>query len=231
MPNSLALILSETRFPSGQPPHSGGVEVACATGLIKDPETLRAFLRGRLDTAGTIGAYVAAAVCARSVDLPAKPTLWRTVEAELDARIASPAARLASRRQGGEALRLALTINIDPRLDSLARATVGYSQQPHHPVALGAIGAVAGASPKEAAASAAWASVSGSAFAAQQILHLEPGQVAEIGVDLVPDVESIATAAAAAVGRPLSELPCFAAPALAYLAEEHAARVESIYAS
>jgi urease accessory protein len=231
MSNALAMILADTRFPSSQPPHSGGVETACAKGLIKDLATLRSFLRGRLGATGTLAAYTAASVCAQASRPKIHPSLWRSVEAEVDARIFSPAARAASREQGGQVLRLALTISEERVLDSLARATVAVAQRPHHAVALGAVGAAASSSPADAATAAAFASVAGPAFAAQQILGLDPAAVAEIGVEMLPEIDRLATEAAAHSLQPPSSLPCFSAPALDYLAEEHSARAGSSFGS
>lgn len=220
MANSLHALMAETRLPPGDPPLAGGVEAACAAGLIADAATLRSFLYGRLWTAGAVDAFAAAAVCARARSQEVPASLWRSVEAELEARIPSPEARRASRRQGGHTLRLAMAIRIHPVFDALARATVSHGQQPHFPVVLGAVAAVAGATPEEAAESAAYASVAPPAFAAQRILRLEPVVVSELGVGMAPEVARLAREAAQLCQYSLSDMPSFAAPALEYLAED-----------
>jgi urease accessory protein len=202
------------------------MEAACTVGLVTDAETLRSFLYGRLRTAGVIGAVVAAAVCAR-VEPSSSTSVFRAAEAELDARIPSPAARTASRTQGSQVLRLALTVTNSVLLDTLARATVGSFQRPHYPVAIGTVAKVAGATPEEAAEAAAYASVAGPAFAAQSLLHLDANVVTQMGVEMAPEVIRVASDAAMRGTRPLSEIPAFGAPALEYLAEEHVTRPRS----
>jgi urease accessory protein len=228
---SLRLLLADARFPSGDPAHSGGMEAACAVGLVTDLDTLRSFLYGRLWTAGVIGAVAAASVCARAGSTGSATSVFRTVEAELDARIPSPAARQASRQQGNHMLRLAMTITSHPLLDTLARGTVGSRQRPHYPTAVGAVAAVAGASPEEAAEAAAYASVAAPAFAAQTLLGIDAQLISELGVEFAPEVGRLAREAALTSMRSPSEMPAFGAPALEYLAEEHAARHERSFAS
>jgi urease accessory protein len=219
---SLKLLLADARFPSGDPGHSGGIEAACAAGLVTDMTTLRSFLYGRLWTTGVVGAVAAAAVCARA-QKPALLTLFTTVEAELDARIPSPAARETSRDQGGNVLRLASTLTAHRTLEELGRATVAHFQRPHYPTALGAVAAVAGSSPEEAAEAAAYASVAGPAFAAQTLLGIDAATIAGLGVEMAPGVARMAHEAAQTAMRSLSQMPAFAAPALEYLAEQHLA--------
>jgi urease accessory protein len=228
---SLRLLLADARYPSGDPTHSGGVEPACAAGLVKDLETLRSFLYGRLWTAGVIGAVAAASVCARARSSGSHHSLFRTVEAELDARIPSPAAREVSRVQGGNLLRLAMTITDAPMLDHLGRATVATRQRPHYPTAVGAVAAVAEASPEEAAEAAAYASVAGPAFAAQSLLGLDPEDITDLGVEMAPEVARLAHEASQTCMRSLSQMPAYGAPALEYLAEEHMAQRPRSFAS
>ncbi len=57
------LTLADSRLPAGGHTHSGGVEQAIAAGVVRDPATLTAFLRRRLNTAGAVAAGLAAASC------------------------------------------------------------------------------------------------------------------------------------------------------------------------
>jgi urease accessory protein len=61
-----ALLLSDSRFPAGGHAHSGGIEPAVTAGTVSDLDSLEAFLRGRLRTAGLVAAGLAAAACARA---------------------------------------------------------------------------------------------------------------------------------------------------------------------
>jgi urease accessory protein len=207
------------------------MEAACAVGLVKDLDTLRSFLYGRLWTSGVVGAVAAATVCARARTAPSATQLLRAVEAELDARIPSPAARRASRHQGGNVLRSAIALAGDPLLDALGRAALAHAQEPHYATAVGAVAAVAGVSPQEAAEAAAYASVAGPAFAAQKLLTISAEEVADLGVEMAPEVRRLAREAAQTSMRSLSQMPAFGAPALEYLAEEHVAHQKRSFAS
>ncbi len=221
------MLLAEARYPSAERAHSGGVEAACAVGLVTDLETLRSFLYGRLWTIGATWAAASAAVCARAITTPSPNALFRSAEAELDARTSSAAARDASRAQGGDLLRLAFTVTTHPLLDILARATVAHRQRPHYATAAGTIAALAGDPPFDAAEAAAYAAVAGPAFAAQTLLDLGPAEINALGVEMAPEVTRLARSAAESADRPLADLPAAGAPALAYLAEEHIARRRS----
>lgn len=207
------------------------MEAACSVGLVSDLATLRSFLYGRLWTAGVMGAVAAASVCARAGNPRTTTSLIRTTEAELDARTPSPAARAASRDQGGHILGLAHTITASPLLDALGRETVREGQRPHYPAAAGIVAAVAGATPGEAAEAAAYSTIAGPAFAAQTILGLPARLVSELGVEMAPEVRRLAEEAAETALRPLSRMPAFGAPVLEYLAEEHVAGPARVFAS
>ena len=80
------LTLADSRLPTGGHVHSGGVEEAVASGLVRDVETVEAFLRRRIRTSGLVAASIAAAVCAGELE----PT---AADLEADARTPAPAAR------------------------------------------------------------------------------------------------------------------------------------------
>lgn len=218
------MLLAEARYPSGSPDHSRVVSAACAVGSVSDLASLRSFLHGRLWTLGAISAAAAAAVCARAGEASAPAALLRTVEAELDARLASPAVRRESRDRGGHVLSLAANCSRHPHLTTLARASAGHSGRPHYPVVIGVIAALAGCVPFDAAEAAAYESITGPAFAAGSLLGLAGSTVSELGIDLAPEVTRLARAAADWSDRPFSDLPAPGAPALFYLSEEQPLR-------
>ncbi|MEU8382245.1 urease accessory UreF family protein, partial [Streptosporangium sp. NPDC048865] len=111
------------------------------------------------------------------------------MDAEADARISSPAQREASRTQGRLLLRTSRRIWPSPVLDALAGAV---PQGVHHPLALGAVAAVAGCAPAEAALAAAYTSVTGPATAAVRLLGLDPVAVHRLLADLAPALERVA---------------------------------------
>ncbi len=162
---------------------------------------------------------------------------WVRLDAEADARISSPAQREASRTQGRLLLRTSRRIWPSPVLDTLAGAV---SQGVHHPLALGAVAAVAGCSPAEAALAAAYTSVTGPATAAVRLLGLDPVAVHRLLADLAPALERVAATVPTGETPRLRDsqdswdsqeswesweswesLPAHAAPALDLLAEQH----------
>jgi urease accessory protein len=233
-----ALLLSDSRFPAGGHAHSGGVEPAVTAGSVTDLDSLEAFLRGRLRTAGLVAAGLAAAACVHG-----GPERWDSLDAEADARTPSAAQRAASRRQGRALLRaarvawrdddglagLAASVAASARAASAATgalasgggAGVEHRGGPHHAVVLGAAAAAAGCDAADAARIAAYQSVAGAASAAVRLLALDPMLATAVLARLTGDVDQIAERAAAAADGPLEELPCPSAPALDLLAEAH----------
>ncbi|MEV7969711.1 urease accessory UreF family protein [Sphaerisporangium sp. NPDC088356] len=141
---------------------------------------------------------------------------WRELDAEADARTASPAQRSASRTQGRLLLRTGRRIWPSTALDAPARAVPDGA---HHPIALGAVAAAAGCAPHDAALATAYTSITGPATAAVRLLGLDPVVVHRVLAGLVPDLEGVARTARARTAW--EDLPAHAAPALDLLAEQH----------
>lgn len=267
------LLLADSRLPAGGHAHSGGVEEAVRLGAMSGPEDLARFLRGRLATAGLVAAALAAAACELAAWEPAAGTapetesgaatrghtgsgtadglrLWRGLDAEADARTASPAQREAARTQGRLLLRTARRMWPSPVLETLARAV---PEGAHHPIALGASAAAAGCEPRQAALAAAYTSVTGPATAAVRLLGLDPVTVHRLLADLAPALDDAARAACASLtegddlpdpfpddvadgdsgerGAGWRALPGHAAPALDLLAEGHLANPMKLFVS
>jgi urease accessory protein len=210
--NPAILLLTDSRLPAGGHAHSGGVEQAVTSGAVHDVPSLESFLRGRLHTAGAVTAALAAASCAFASCTAGAPPTWDDLDAEADARTASPAQRAASRVQGRLLLRVARRLWPSPVLEELAEAV----PSPHHPLALGAAAHAAGASPEDAALAAAYHAISGPATAAVRLLGLDPVAVHRLLADLSRELP--------AHTRPSTwaDLPAHSAPALDLLAERHA---------
>ncbi|MCC5575965.1 urease accessory protein UreF [Microtetraspora sp. AC03309] len=206
------LLLADSRLPAGGHAHSGGAEEAVRAGTVTGPDDLARFLRGRLATAGLVAAALAAAACelgSAAIDASERlggdagtgegdPAIlpWRRLDAEADARTASPAQREAARTQGRLLVRTARRIWPSPALESLARAVPDGA---HHPVALGATAAAAGCDPGQAALAAAYWSVTGPATAAVRLLGLDPVAVHRLLADLAPSLGATARAARTAL--------------------------------
>ena len=212
-----ALLLADGRFPSGGHAHSGGLEEAATSGRVHDLDSLRSFVDGRLATAGRVAAGLAAVACAGRWPVD-------SLDDEADARMASPALRAASRRQGRQLVRAA----------SHAWPIHSSVDSPHHAVAVGVVAAAAGLGPVDAARWAAYDSVMTPATAAVRLLGLDPFGVAAMVAALGPAIDEVAAEAAAFASRPdaaLEELPCHASPLLDIGAEVHAVREVRLFAS
>ncbi|MBB3677165.1 urease accessory protein [Modestobacter versicolor] len=210
------LTLADSRLPAGGHTHSGGVEQAIARGVLTDPGSLAAFLRRRLTTSGAVAAGLAAAAC-RAVDAADVVAALGSLDAEADARTPSPALRAASRQQGRGLVRVGGRAWPHP-------AWAALPAQPHHPLALGVAAAAGGLGARDAAAAAAYLSISGPATAAQRLLAMDPITVAAVTARLSPEVDEVAAAA-------LDGLPVPADPLLDLLAEVHAVRTDRFFAS
>ncbi|SEP29987.1 urease accessory protein UreF [Trujillonella endophytica] len=244
------LTLADARLPAGGHTHSGGVEQAIAAGLVRDPSSLAAFLLRRLRTSGAVAAGLAAATTlsssgrhrgqvpspvplsptSPSSEEPPAPSSSELVAAllrlddEADARTPSPALRAASRQQGRGLVRVGRRAWPSTAWDALPSA-------PHHPVALGVAAAAGGLAPRDAAAAAAYLSISGPATAAQRLLAMDPITVAAVTARLSPEVDAVAEESLSrATGSP-ADLPADTDPLLDLLAEVHAARADRFFAS
>ncbi|WP_405577454.1 urease accessory protein UreF [Streptomyces sp. NBC_01190] len=218
------LLLADGRFPAGGHAHSGGAEAAVADGRVRDAATLADFCRGRLHTTGLVAAALAAAATA-GLD----PLL---LDEAADARTPSPALRAVSRRLGRQLLRAARAAWPAPALDRLATAR---PRGAHHPVVLGLTARAAGLAPLDAAHAAAYESASGPATAAVRLLSLDPFHSAAVLARLAPEIDAVATRAADAAARALTDgasaLPAASAPLLDIAAEHHATWPVRLFAS
>jgi len=204
------LTLADSRLPTGGHVHSGGVEDAVQHGLLTDVVTVEAFLRRRIRTTGLVAAGLAAAACAGDE--------LAVLDAEADARAPSPAQRAASRAQGRGLLRLARSTWPDS-------PWAGLGPRPHHPVALGVVAAAAGLGRHDAALAAVYVTMTGSATAAQRLLALDPGQVAACTLHLSALCNEVAELGCT------QGLPAASDPLLDLLAERHALRQNTLFAS
>jgi urease accessory protein len=217
---SALLLLADGRYPAGGHAHSGGLEVACATGRVRDLDSLEAFLRGRLATAGLVAAAFAAAAWHRAGRAPELSEL----DGELDARTASPALRLASRRQGRALVRAGRATWPSPAFGALPA-------DPHQPVALGTVASAAGLAAAEAALVAAYGVLTGPAASAVRLMALDPYPVQALLAGLAGACDWIAARGASHGAGPAAALPAATAPLQDVGAESHATWEVRLFAS
>jgi urease accessory protein len=174
--------LADSRLPTGGHVHSGGMEEAVTSGLVRDIPTMDAFLRRRIRASGLV-----------STDQG---------NLEMDARTPSPAARTSSRAQGRGLLRLSRTTWPEQNWSLLGT-------RPHLPVVTGVVGRLTGVSAREAALVVVYTTMTGSAIAAQRLLALDPAQVAACTFTLADLCDAVADDCAtglASVSDPLLDV-------------------------
>jgi urease accessory protein len=165
----LALLLADSRFPSGSYAHSLGLEEAVSAGLTDVP----AFMAARLRLVARADARFA--VEARR---------GNDVEAEWCARCPSPVLRDAARRLGAQLLRSAGAIWDVPQ----ARLP--------RPLALGIVAAAAGLGDEETALLALYDDAATVASAALKLLPLDPAVSARWLAVLAPELSAVAATVA-----------------------------------
>jgi urease accessory protein len=168
--NPLALLLADSRFPSGSYAHSLGLEQAVNQGLTDVP----AFIAARLRLVAEADARFA--VEARRGNV---------LEQEWCARCPSPVLRDAARRLGSQLLRSASAI-WDVPVTRLPR-----------PLALGVVAAAAGISDEDTALLALYDDAATVASAALKLLPLDPAVTARWLAELAPQLALAARAVAA----------------------------------
>lgn len=204
------LTLADSRLPIGGHVHSGGVEEAVASGLLRDVPSVELFLRRRVRTSGLVAASLAAAVAAGTLG-PDR------AELEADARTPSPSARAASRAQGRGLLRLAK--QVWPQIDWRA-----LGPRPHLSTVFGMVAVACDASPEDIASVLVYTTMTGAATAAQRLLALDPAAIAACTIRLAPVCDATAREAVkslAALSDPLQDV----------LAERHPRRELPLFAS
>lgn len=206
------LLLADGRLPAGGYAHSGGLESIVHMQGLKDAADVERFLEGRAATTGLVAASFAAAACeaARVGDTH----LLRELDAELDARMPSPATRAVSRALGRQLLRAASAMS--PH--ALFTALEGI---PHQPVVYGVVAAALGLGPCDAAQVVLHDSVAGPASAAMKVLSLDPFSMHAALVRLTGLLDELTGQAASHARTPPMDLPAMGAPLLDIAAEHH----------
>ncbi len=205
------LLLIDSRLPAGGHAHSSGVAPAIEQGFIKNGVELESFLRTKLLTNGFVSAS--------AVHLSAIGVNRRDLEKALDARMASPVARLASRAQGKGLLRVAKAVW--PTLPDIGEAI-------HHPIVFGHLAAFLGAS-VEAPTAYLHQSLMNGTSTAIRLLGLDPismsALISRINIEVPELVKRIQTI------KVISQLPSLSAPGLEMLAQIYSRAEVRLFAS
>jgi urease accessory protein len=227
----VAMLLADGRLPAGSHAHSGGIESAVLDGRVTGEASLERFVRARLATVGLGEAAMAAAAfvrLARVNDETALASALIELDDEADARLVAPPLRDASRRLGRQLLRVAERCWPDPMFLTMRHTiTLGL----HQPVAMGAVGVVAGITAADVARLAVHHAASMPAQAAVRLLGLDPIGAAAVVARVGPACEDVVAAALAFAPGPLSELPARSSPLLDIAAVEHHALDTRLFAT
>jgi urease accessory protein len=219
----LALLLADSRFPSGSYAHSLGLEQAVTDGLTDVP----AFIRARLRLVAEADARFAVEAhrCIHLASRGQTPVydLHTRLEREWAARTPSPVLREAARRLGAQLLRSAAAVWPG---GAIARYRVESEATPR-PIALGVVAAVAGVSAQDTALLALYDDAATVASAALKLLPLDPAETARWLAGLAPQL----AAGAARVVADRGPLPSPAAVALELSAPIHREQRERLFAS
>lgn len=188
-----------------------------ADGRIFDIDSLSAYLQGRLHTVALTEAALAAALVLQPLEVD-------RLDAEADARITVPELRAVSRQLGRRLIRVAEGFWPHPLLAVLP-------DQPHQPLALGAVGVAAGIDAPTVAALAIHHATLTPAQSALRLLGLDPFAVAALTAAMLPDCERVAIEAVRAAAGPLEDLPARNGPIVDIAAASHASLSTRLFAS
>jgi urease accessory protein len=220
----LALLLADSRFPSGGYAHSLGLEQAVAGGLRAD--AVAAFAESRLRLVAAADARAAVAARRAGDDLP----VLLAIDTEWAARCPSPILRAAARRLGAQLLRAAATaFGGGPGLRAIAAYRSASPLTPR-PVALGVVAGAVGLDDEATAVLALYDDAATVTGAAPKLLPVDAAAMSGVLARLAPEIERVA-GAVAVDRRPLHEQPGPAAVAVELAAEAHHHRRERLFAS
>ncbi|MCY4195178.1 MAG: urease accessory protein UreF [bacterium] len=214
---SAAALLADGRFPSGGHAHSGGYEAASAVFDVDTADGLRRYLRGRLGTSGAADAAIIAGAMSR---LRAPEAVdWAELDAEAEARIASPVLRAVSRALGRHWLRAGLRVWPTPALRALESSS---PTGPHQAIAFAAVADAAGLHPRIAVVVHLHHMAAAPAAAAVRLHGLDPFEVQRAQAAMGGLIDQIAEQSWAKADAPWEALAAPSGLLTDLLAEEHA---------
>lgn len=237
--SAIALLLADSRLPSGAYAHSAGFEAAVQAGATL--ADVPGYLRARLATVASTDA--AAAVLAARIAAGAEAVAGAEAGAEAHADIADAGAafaelsraiaartpsapmRAASRLLGRGLLRLGL--RLAPH--STALGILARTREPFRPVVLGALVSALGGQPADAATVVCYEEAQSVASAALKLLPTDPFSSAEWIVDLQPAIDAVVDRALTVTGP--GDLPALGAPRIEMWTQRHATERRRLFVS
>lgn len=213
---AIAAILADGRFPSGGHAHSAGFEAAAALADLTDARVFDAFMRGRLATTGSTETHLLAAVADR---LAGGALDWPRADAEINARIVSPALRSVSRALGRQWVRAARAVWPGPTVDA---AEASHDDGPHQIAAVAATFDSAGLDLRAGLTLHLHHLVATVTTAAVRLHGLDPYEAQRRHLATAPQRREIVESAVVSATRPWAELPAWSGPLTEICAEIHA---------
>lgn len=216
-----ALLLADSRLPTGNYAYSAGLEPAVMAGLgVADiPAYMQARLQTvtRLECSGAVQAH-------RLAVAQSAPAAYERLEAAISARTPSQALRSTSRSLGRALLRLALSLRPN---DPGVRALSGLEQAPTRGIALGVFGAALAISERRCAEICCYDDLQCVAEATLKLLPTTPATVTQWVVAAGEYVGAIVEQACSL--RSASELPALSAPWMEQCAEAHSHQTRRLF--
>lgn len=213
---AVAAVLADGRFPSGGHAHSAGFEAATSLADLTEPAVFDAFMRGRLATTGSTEAHLLAAVSQR---LAADAVDWVEADAEIGARIVSPALRSVSRALGRQWVRAARGVWPGPAIDA---AAASHPDGPHQLAAVAATFHSAELDLHSAVTLHLHHLVATVTTAAVRLHGLDPYEAQRRQLATTPLRAEIVQSAVANAATPWADLPAWSGPLTEICAEVHA---------
>lgn len=213
---AVAAALADGRFPSGGHAHSAGFEAATALADMTDPDTFDAFMRGRLATTGSTEAHLVAAIGYR---IETDTIDWHEADAEVTARIVSPALRAVSRGLGRQWIRAARGVWPGPAVDAAAGA---HAEGPHQVAAVAATFHSAGLDIGAGVTLHLHHLVATVVTAAVRLHGLDPYEAQRRQLTTAPLRAEIVESAVVHAGDDWCDLPAWSGPLTEICAEVHA---------
>lgn len=214
-----ALLLADSRLPTGSYSYSAGLEPAIAAGLQRDQVydfmLARLFSITRLECSASVVAHRLAAAGAPAID-------YARLEQAVAARTPSAAQRSISCTLGRGLLRLAQSLELAGGIHSLAELDA-----PNRGTALGVLAFELGVEERACAEVCCYEDMQGVASASLKLLPVTPAMATRWVMDIGGRVAGVIDEALAVGG--CHDLPAFSAPWMEFQSEQHSLTTRRLF--